>query len=118
MNRANQPSRDWLIGIAWATVVVDAMLLYALFGRPAYAFYGLLRWAIAIVAGLGCWVLLALSKRTLPIALCLGLVGLVHLFGKMRRHDWLLYDRAALILMIVLGVMLAPATRQRPGSTR
>lgn len=118
MNEASQPSRDWLIGIAWATVVVDALLLYALFGRPAYAFYGLLKWSVAVVAGLGCWALLSLSKRTLPIALCLGLIGLVHLFGKMHRHEWLLYDWAALILMIVLGIMLAAATRMRPGSTQ
>jgi hypothetical protein len=59
------------------------MLAYAVFGNPPYAFYGPLKLAVAIVAGLGAWALLATSKRYLPLALCLGLVGTVHLFAKM-----------------------------------
>ena len=90
------------------------MLAYALYGKPAHAFYSPMKWAVAVVAGIGCWALLAISKRYLPLAFCLGFVGVVHLVGRMHKRDWFPYDWAALVLMLILaGIMTADAMLRR-----
>lgn len=107
MERPEAVTTEWKIGIAGAGVVVAGMLVFAIYGKPAYAFYGPLKCAVVVVACLGCWALITMSKRFLPVTLCLGLIGLVQLAGKMRKHDWFYFDWAALILMLVLvGIML------------
>jgi len=109
-------SRDWLIGVAGAGAAVAGMLAYSLYGKPAYAFYTPMKLAVAVVAGIGCWALMTISKRYLPLALCLGFVGVVFLVGKMHKREWLPYDWAALVLMLILsGIMTTHALlRRRP----
>src|SRR5260370_381328 len=93
-------TRDWKIGICGVCFVALVLLSYALFGRPPHAFFSILRYTVAACALVGAWGLYIESKRYLPISLCLLLVGGVHLFGRMRRSEWVLFNWAA-----VAGVM-------------
>ena len=68
-------TRDWKIGICGVSVLAIGLLAYALFGRPPYVFFSLLKVTVAASAGLGAWALFILSKRYLPISLCLLLLA-------------------------------------------
>ena len=81
-------TKDWKIGICGMSLVSITMLFYALVGRPPYAFFTALKWAVAASAVLGAWALYSESKRYLPLSLCLMVIGGIHLFGRMRRADW------------------------------
>jgi hypothetical protein len=103
-------TRDWRSGTCWMCSVALVLLAYALFGRPPYAFFALLRYAVAASAGLGAWALYAESKRYLPISLYLVLVGAIQLFGRMRRAEWAVFDWGAVaglgVVLLVLVVNL------------
>ena len=99
-------TRDWKIGIAGLALVAVALLAYALFGRPPYAFFSLLKYTVAVSAGFGAWALWLESKRYLPISFCLVLLGGIHLFGRMRRSEWAKFDWAAAIGLIVMVVIV------------
>jgi hypothetical protein len=116
VNETATISRDWMIGILGACGVVACMLVYALFGKQVYAFFMPLRWGVAAVAGMGFWALLGMSKRYIPLALCLGLIGLVHLFAKMGKHEWYYFDWAALVLTLLLAFVLAAKVMSRKQS--
>lgn len=58
-------TRDWKIGICGVGFLALSLLAYALFGRPPYRFFTLLRWTVAVSSGLGAWALLQ-SEQTLP----------------------------------------------------
>lgn len=96
----------WKIGICGVCAVTLALLAYALFGRPPYAFFSLLKYAVAASAGLGAWALYTESKRYLPVSICLLLIGGVHLFGRMRRSEWFFFNWSAVGILLVLLVAL------------
>ncbi len=110
-------TRDWKIGICGVTFVALALLAYALFGRPPYAFFSLLKFTVAISAGLGAWALHAESKRYLPISLCLVLIGGIHLLGKMQRSQWVLFNWGAVVCLLVLVVILLIDLRRSKSGT-
>ena len=107
-------SRNLKIGVIGASLVAISMLLYALLGRPPYAFYGLLRWGVAFACGISAWLLFDINKRNLPVCIVLAFLAGVFLVGKMHRADWAFFDWSAigslLIAMVVLGlnVRLSP----------
>jgi hypothetical protein len=78
-------TRDWGLGICGVCSLTLAFLGYALFGRPPYAFFSLLKLMVAAAAGFGAWALYTESRRYLPISLCLLLVGLLILLVHLRR---------------------------------
>jgi hypothetical protein len=99
-------TRDWKIGMCGMSVVVIALIGYALFGKPPYSFFSLLKWAVAASSGLGAWTLYTESKRYLPVSLCLFLIGGVHLFGRMRRSEWVMFNWMAVVTLLLLVVIL------------
>lgn len=112
-------TRDWKIGICGVCFVALGLLVYALFGRPPYAFFTLLKFTVAASAGLGAWALFALSKRYLPISLCLLLLGGIHLFGRMKRSEWVPFDWGAIASLVALVIiLLADLLRRRSFTAR
>ena len=99
-------TRDWKVGICGLAVVAIALLLYALFGRPPYAFFSALKWTVAASAALGAWTLYTESKRYLPVSVCLLIIGGIHLFGRMRRHQWVSFNWIAVASLFVLVAIL------------
>jgi hypothetical protein len=99
-------SRDWTIGIVGVAVLAEILLGYALFGKPPYVFYSILKWTVAVATGLGAWALLARGRRYLPISVCLLLIGGVHLLGRMRRSQWVMFNWCAVAGLIVMAVIL------------
>jgi hypothetical protein len=111
-------TRDWKIGVCGLALVAVALLAYALFGRPPYAFFSLLKYTVALSAGLAAWALWLESKRYLPISVCLLLLAGVHLFGRMRRSEWVKFDwGAAAGLVVVVGILLI-SLRRTPSTAR
>ena len=112
-------TRDWKIGICGVAFVALAVLAYALFGRPPYAFFSLLKFTVATSAGLGAWALYLESKRYLPVSLCLVLIGGIHLFGKMQRSQWALFNWGAVAgLLLLVVILLVDLLRRRSDATR
>ena len=107
---------DWKVGICGVALVALALLAYALFGRPPYAFFSLLKYTVALSAGLGAWALWLESKRCLPISVCLVLLGGIHLFGRMRRSEWTKFDWGAVIGLIVMVGILLVSLRRKPST--
>jgi hypothetical protein len=105
-------TRDWRIGICGTCCLALAFLAYALFGRPPYAFFPLLKLVVAASAGLSAWGLYMENRRYIPISLCLLLVGGVHLFGRMRRSEWSYYNWSAVgCLLVVVLIFLVSVIR-------
>jgi len=107
-------TRDWKIGVCGLAFVAVAFLAYALFGRPPYAFFSLLKCKVAVSAGMGAWALWLESKRYLPISFCLVLLAGIHLFGGMRRSEWAKFDWGAAIGLIVAVGILLVSLRRKP----
>ena len=112
-------TRDWKIGICGVAFVAIGLLAYALFGRPPYALFSLLKYTVAVSAGLGAWALYKESKRYLPLSLCFLLVGGIHLFGRMRRSDCALFDWSAIAsLLVLVAILLVNLLRRTPSTGR
>jgi hypothetical protein len=109
-------SRDWTTGIIGVAVLAEVLLAYALLGKPPYAFYSVLKCTVAAAAGLGAWALYARSKRYLPISVCLVLIGGVHLFGRMKRSEWIMFNWAGAAGLIVMVVVLMIDLRRNRSS--
>ncbi len=51
-----------------------------------------MKWAIAIGGAYGAWTLYEANKALAPVSLILVVVAGIHLFAKMRRADWVLFN--------------------------
>jgi hypothetical protein len=100
-------SRDWTIGIVGVGVLAEFLLVYALFGNPPYVMYFALKLVVAGATGAGAWALFALSRRYLPISCGLLLIGGIHLLGRMRRSEWVVFNWAGVVSVMVVLVILA-----------
>lgn len=109
-------TRDWKIGICGVALIALTLLVYALFGRPPYAFFTMLKYTVAVSAALGAWALYIESKRYLPVALVLLLIGGIHLFGRMRRSQRVKFDWGAIISLLLLVMILLFSLRRRAPS--
>lgn len=103
MIRANLSER---FGGAGVSAVAIAMLSWALFGKPPYAFFGVLKWAVAGASVYLSWVGYRASKAFAPAVLVLLSVGGIHLFGKMRREDWANFNWAAIAALGIGSVVV------------
>jgi hypothetical protein len=99
-------SRDWRIGIVGVAVLAELLLAYALFGHPPHALYSALKLTVAAATGAGAWALYLHSRRFLPISFGLVLIGGIHLFGRMRRSEWVTFNWAGVVGVMVVVVIL------------
>jgi hypothetical protein len=103
-------TKEFYLCIVGLTGFAIALLCYALFGRPSYPFYSLLKWTVAAAAGSGAWLLYTQNKRYIPLAFSLAVIGAIHLFARMRRSEWMFFNCGALAcftgLLIILFVEL------------
>ena len=111
-------TRDWKIGICGVAFVALTFLAYVLFGRPPYAFFAMLKYTVAASAALGAYALYMESKRYLPVSLVLLLLGGIHLFGRMRRSEWVKFDWGAAVGLVALIVVLLISLRRRRSTVR
>jgi hypothetical protein len=108
-------SRDLTIGIVGIGLVAQLLLVYALFGNPPYALYSVLKVAVAVATATSAGALYVLSKRYLPISFGLVLIGGIHLFGKMRRLEWVPFNWAGVVGLALAVVILMISVRGRVG---
>jgi hypothetical protein len=111
-------TRDWRIGVCGLALVALAFLAYALFGRPPYVFFSLLKFTVAVSAALGAWALYKESKRYLPIAFWLVLLTGIQLFGRMRRAEWAKFDWGAVISLLILIIILLVSLQHERAAIR
>lgn len=116
-----RPSPATLAGIAVTSLIAAAMLAWPLFGNPPYGFYAPMKWVVAFASGAGAWATWSLSKALLPLSVLLVASGGVELFGKMRRHDWVPFNWASLVLLglaAVVCLVAAARFRENTASSR
>ncbi len=95
------------MGAMGVALVAIGMLLWALYGHPPYAFYGVMKWVVAGSCAFVGWALWRRSRALAPLCLVLFTVGGIHLFGKMRREEWGMFNWAAIgALAISAGVLM------------
>ena len=99
-------TRTRAIGICGGAVVTLCLIAFALFGRPPYASFAFLRYAVAIAQGAGAWALYVRSKRYLPVSLLLVVIGGIYLFGRFPRSQWVLFNWGAAACMLILVAVL------------
>ena len=114
-NRAVKVTKDLCYGIAGATVLCASMLLWAVFGKPPYVFYGVMKLVVAGVSAGGAIVLLKASLKWLPLSIVLFCVAGVHLLGNMRKSDWVFFNWLAIVALVclLLGVSLIAMREHR-----
>jgi hypothetical protein len=89
--RRHDADRRGGIGVV---LVACAFLLWALFGSPPYAFFGMLKLVVACASVYLAILLWKRSPAFAPLCLLLCALGGIHLFGKMRREDWKTFNWA------------------------
>jgi predicted membrane channel-forming protein YqfA (hemolysin III family) len=103
---ARSPAR---FGIAALNLIGVGMLLYALYGRPPYSFFSILK--LVVVAGcvLSAFYVFLRSPVLIVLSVALGICGWVELTGKYRRADWALPNWiTACVLVLALVVAVWP----------
>lgn len=95
--------------------VAIAMLGWAMFGKPPYSFFGILKWAVTGASVYLSWVGYRASKAFAPAVLVLLSVAGIHVFGKMRREDWASSNWAAIAALGVAAVVVALFSRRTDG---
>lgn len=94
------------IGAVGVAAVAICMLLWAIFGSPPYAFFGVLKWVVAaacLIEARSAW---NLHRATAPLGLVLLATGAVHVLGKMRREEWVFFNWAAVAALAVAALLI------------
>jgi hypothetical protein len=100
-----KPSAHVLAGIGATCLIAGAMLAWPLFGSPPYGFFAPMKWVVAFASASGAWAAWSISKALLPLSVLLVASGGLELFGKMRRADWVPFNWASLILLLITTVI-------------
>jgi peptidoglycan/LPS O-acetylase OafA/YrhL len=106
--------RSSLIGVGLVCLLASGMLSWPLFGNPPYGFYAPMKWVVAFASGVGAWTMWNVSKALLPLSVLLVASGGVELFGKMRREQWVPFNWASLVLLVLAGVIALAAAARAP----
>ncbi len=96
-----------------AGLLASVALLYAIFGRPPYAYFSFMKGLVAASSVFLALVLWRLNRATAPLVLVLiGLAG-VETMAKTRRDDWVPWNWAmvATLLIGAVGTFTIPAWR-------
>lgn len=100
-----QPSTHWedaaLLGLCLASI---GMLLIALFTKPPYPFFAYLKWTVGLTCMLSAWHLLV--SRLWMIGVAVAASGMVQMFGRFRRADWIIPNWLTIILLLVVAMVL------------
>lgn len=97
------PESMGAIGVA---VVAMCMLLWAIFGSPPYAYFGVLKWVVGVACLFEASAAWNLNRVLAPIGLVLLTVGAIHVFGKMRREEWVFFNWAAVAGLAVAALLI------------
>lgn len=87
-------------------LVVTGMLLWAIYGHPPYAFYSVMKWAVAGSLVFHCRELWRRSRELAPLCLVLATIAGIHIFGKMRREEWTLFNWSAIAALGLAALVL------------
>lgn len=104
-----KPSKAELIGLIGVVLVTIAMLFWALFGSPPYAYFRVMKWVVAGTCCYSTWVCWTLNRALAPLGVVLVTVAAIHIFGKMRRNEWGLFNWigiVALVLVIIVACIV------------
>lgn len=108
--------KQLLIGTSILCGIAVAMLLWALFGSPPYAFFLALKWLVAGSCWSAAYCLSQLSKLYIPLVVLLTLAGGIELLGKMQRNQWVPVNWATIGLLLI-GVAILVIALVRPTAT-
>ncbi|MCK6633111.1 MAG: hypothetical protein L6Q31_12180 [Fimbriimonadaceae bacterium] len=97
--------RSGFVGIGLSCLIAAAMLAWPLFGSPPYGFFAPMKWVVAFASCAGAWAAWNVSKALLPLSFLLVASGGVELLGKMRRHDWVPFNWASLVLLTLAAAV-------------
>jgi glucose uptake protein GlcU len=103
----SMPSKPVAFGALGMSAIASAMLLWAIFGSPPYAYFGILKLAVAGTCAYLAYVGFNASRAFAPLTLALICVGGIHLFGKMHRQDWMLFNWIGIVSLIISATVLA-----------
>ena len=103
MKNINSDLEVGLIGVA---AIAVGMLLYAIYGRPPYAFFSALRLTVTVACFVEAWALFSRSRRYLPVCLFAVIIGAIQLFGRMRRTEWWFFNWCGVLVLGISGVLL------------
>jgi hypothetical protein len=99
-------------GAMGAAMVACICLLWALFGSPPYAFFGIMKWVVAASSAYLAVLLWRRSPAFAPLCLILFAVASVHVLGKMRRDDWKTFNWAGVSALSIGSLPLLKASKQ------
>lgn len=105
-------SKDIFLGAAGVAVVCVGLLLWPLFGHPPYSFFGVLRFSIAAGSIYSACALYTASRKFAPLSFVVLILGGVFAFAKMRRFEWVPFDRAAALAFGLSAVLLLLTSRR------
>jgi glucose uptake protein GlcU len=94
-----------------SSFVAIAMLCWAIFGSPPYAFFTVLKLVVAGSTAYMSYVGFSASKSFLPIAIILVGVGGIHLFSQMHRKEWATFNWAGIISLSIGCVVILIMSR-------
>ena len=112
-------TRSAFTGIGFSCLLAGVMVACPLFGNPPYGFYYLMKWVVAFASCAGAWAAWEISRALLPLSVLLVASGGLELFGKMRRHQWVPFNWASLVLLtLAAAVCIVVAVRQSQRATK
>jgi len=95
------------LGVAGIALVVALMVLWAIVGHPPYSYYSVMKLAVAVGSGFAAYSLWRITPLLAPFSFILLAIAMLHVFGQMRRHEWLPFNWAAVMALTVTAILLA-----------
>ena len=102
---------------AGIALIAAASLLWPLFGNPPYGYYGLMKWVVAGGSAYSAWMVYQVSRSWAPLSFLLVASGGIELLGKMRRYEWVPFNWASVVLLLVAAVVLFRASMESKNET-
>jgi hypothetical protein len=106
---SRNPPKDLLFAAAGFGLLAAILLAYALFGHPAYGFYGVMKWAVFVGCVLSAYALFRVSRWLGPVSACLLFLGFMEIAAHLRREEWLPYNWMTMALLVFASVVLVVA---------
>lgn len=107
--------RDSAFGAAGVCAVCALMSLWPLLGHPPYGFFSVMKLSLAGGSAFAAFTLWNLSPKFAPVCFLLVATGAVHLFGKMRRQEWVPFNWTAFaVFTLAAGIILYYLSRKEP----
>lgn len=92
-----------MLGAVGMSAVCAGMLAWAVWGSPPYAFFGIMKWAVAATCAYWALLLWQRSRALAPVSLLLLVAGGLHAFGEMRKEEWEPVNLATGVLLIAVA---------------